>query len=298
MIPTLVSPEWLSDHISDPNVKVVDASWHMPKLKRDAQKEFLEAHIPGAAPLFLKMVCDSASPLPHTIPRAHAFTKAVTQAGITMKDHVIVYDASGVFAAPRVWWQFLHFSYTHVSILNGGLPAWQAKGYPTESGPTTVKPVTTSAFHSEPRPEMVVTLEDVRKYAHDIQAGKTPSGRITAMIDARPEPRFLGTVPEPRPGLLRGHVPGATNLPRGKLMNGSRITTDRASLLRLFESIGTDPSVPGLAISCGSGTTSCMVLLAAVLATGKKPDEFMIYNGSSSEWLLPQLENPIECQDC
>ena len=45
---TLVSTDWLAQHLKDPDLRILDASWHMPDAGRDARAEYEAGHIPGA----------------------------------------------------------------------------------------------------------------------------------------------------------------------------------------------------------------------------------------------------------
>ncbi|MEM6904219.1 MAG: rhodanese-like domain-containing protein, partial [Pseudomonadota bacterium] len=60
----LVEPDWLADHLSDPNIKVIDASFHLPNSGRSVTAEFVAGHIPGAVLFDIEAVRDTASELP------------------------------------------------------------------------------------------------------------------------------------------------------------------------------------------------------------------------------------------
>ena len=63
----LVSTDWLSQHLTDPTVIVLDASYYLANHKRDAQAEFLAGHIPGAQRFDIDAVSDKSNPLPHML---------------------------------------------------------------------------------------------------------------------------------------------------------------------------------------------------------------------------------------
>src|SRR5207302_377422 len=130
----LVTPEWLAQHLGRRDVRVVDGSWHIPQLKRDARAEFAEAHVPGAVFFDIDAIADKRTSLPHMLPRASEFARKVGQLGIGDRDRVIVYDSRGVASAARVWWTFRAFGHDAVAVLDGGLPRWRAEGRPVESG--------------------------------------------------------------------------------------------------------------------------------------------------------------------
>ena len=103
--------------------------------------------------------------------------------------------------------------------------------------------------------------------------------RTAQLIDARPAPRFEGHVDEPRPGLRRGHIPGALNVPWTEIVEDGHLK-DSAALREIFSRRGVDPKRPTI-VSCGSGVTAAVVILA-LRALGA-PD-VTLYDGSWSEW--------------
>src|SRR5437660_12094792 len=136
----LVTTEWLAKHRDEPDVRVVDGTWHMPQLGRDARAEFLAAHIPGAVFFDIDAIADHTTTLPHMLPSAEAFAAAVGALGLGSGDRIIVYDVRGVVSAARVWWTFRAFGHDAVAVLDGGLPRWRAEGRPVESGTPAPKP--------------------------------------------------------------------------------------------------------------------------------------------------------------
>jgi thiosulfate/3-mercaptopyruvate sulfurtransferase len=136
----LVTPEWLARNLTRRDVRIVDGSWHMPQLKRDPRAEFAAAHIPGAVFFDIDAIADHATSLPHMLPSAREFARAVGGLGIGARDRVIVYDSRGVASAARVWWTFRAFGHDAVAVLDGGLPRWRAEGRPVESGTPAPRP--------------------------------------------------------------------------------------------------------------------------------------------------------------
>src|SRR6267142_583068 len=130
----LVDTQWLAAHQGAPDLVVVDASYYIPTTKRDAETEYLAGHIPGAVRFDIEAIADHANPLPHMLPGADAFGRAVGALGIGDQDTIVVYDGAGMFASPRVWWTFRVFGAEKVVILAGGLPRWKAEGRPIEPG--------------------------------------------------------------------------------------------------------------------------------------------------------------------
>jgi thiosulfate/3-mercaptopyruvate sulfurtransferase len=136
----LVTTDWLAANLGRRTVRVVDGSWHMPHLKRDARAEFEAAHVPGAVFFDIDAIADTSSPLPHMLPTARTFAARVGALGIGARDLVVAYDTRGVVSAARVWWTFRAFGHDRVAVLHGGLPKWRAEGRPVESGAPAPKP--------------------------------------------------------------------------------------------------------------------------------------------------------------
>ena len=263
-----VSTSWLQEHLADPNLVVVDASWYLPTQNRDADAEYLEGHIPGAVRFDLDTVKDASSPYPHMLPSEQDFAAAASALGIGNETNVVVYDGLGLFSAPRVHWTFRIFGARNVRILEGGFPAWKAEGRPVEKGPQ--KPREKRKFVAALDVQAVASVKDVEC------AVKSGAAQI---VDARAADRFRGDAPEPRPGLRAGHIPGARSLPWGEIVENGRLK-DAAQIADAVKKAGIDPSRPIIA-SCGSGVSAVIVALG--LERIGQPVQ-AIYDGSWSEW--------------
>ena len=136
----LVSTQWLAEHLSAPDVRLVDASWFMPGVERDARAEYAQCHIPGAVFFDINAIADQTTDLPHMLPTAEAFAAAVGALGLGRDATIVVYDAHGIYSAPRVWWTLRTMGYARVFVLDGGLKAWLAEGRPVEAGAATPTP--------------------------------------------------------------------------------------------------------------------------------------------------------------
>jgi thiosulfate/3-mercaptopyruvate sulfurtransferase len=262
---SLVSTDWLAQHLGEPDLVVVDSSWHMPASGRSGRDEYLAAHIPGARFLDIEEVSDRSNPAPHMLPTAPEFGAAMERLGIGRDNRIIVYDNSPIRTAARGWFTLRHFGARQVAILDGGFQKWLAEGRPTESG----EPAHAGAeFDADERDEVVSKRQ--------LLAGEVHS----PLLDARGKGRFEATEPEPRPGMAGGHIPGARNLPFGKLYNEDGTFKAPDEVRRLFAEAGIDASQPFVA-SCGSGVTASSLVFAAHLLGN---DDAGLYDGSWSEW--------------
>jgi thiosulfate/3-mercaptopyruvate sulfurtransferase len=261
---SLVSTEWLAEHLADPGLTIVDCSWHMPSSGRSGRNEYLTAHIPGARFLGIDEVADKANPAPHMLPGADQFGDAMENLGIGSGDRIVVYDNSPIHTAARGWFTLRHFGARQVAILDGGMQKWLAEGRPTESGEAAPRE---GSFDAVEGPG-VVTKQQIL------------GGLDCAILDARGKGRFEATEPEPRAGLAGGHIPGSRNLPFGQLYREDGTFKSPQELRALFEQAGIDPAQP-FAASCGSGVTAAALVFAAHLIGN---DGGKTYDGSWSEW--------------
>ncbi|XP_058875389.1 3-mercaptopyruvate sulfurtransferase [Acipenser ruthenus] len=273
-IRALVSVKWLADAVKNkrvgPNLRVLDTSWYLPKLKRQPKKEFRERHIPGASFFDIDKCSDNTSPFDHMMPGECEFGEFVGNLGIGTGTHVVVYDASefGSFSAPRVWWMFRAFGHGSVSVLDGGLKAWVREGYQLTGEYTKPEPV---EFRAKLDRSRVKSYQDVLE--------NLESKRFQ-LVDARSVGRFRGIEPEPRDNTEPGHIPGSVSMPFPGFLSQSGEEKDPDQLREMFRKAGVDLSRP-LCATCGSGVTACHVALAAFLCG---QEEVAIYDGAWSEW--------------
>ena len=257
----------LAAKLGDPDLGVIDGSWHLPHTGRLGAVEFRLGHIPGAVFFDIDAIADLDSPLPHMLPKPDALAKAMSALGLGDGMRFVVYDVLGLYAAARVWWTLRAYGVEEVRILEGGLVKWIAENRPLETGDPHPKP---RSFSPRLNPRFVASLDEVRA------ALASGSAQV---VDARSAERFRGEAPEPRPGLKRGHIPGSFNLPFADVVEHGRLKSVDA-LKSVFAEHKVDLARPIIA-TCGSGVSAAILALAAEEAGGEVAG---LYDGSWSEW--------------
>ena len=268
MIDPLVTTQWLADWLDEPEVQILDATWFMPGQGKTGAASYAEGHIPGAVRFDIDQIADQSTDLPHMLPSANDFATMAGALGLRRDHIIVVYDAQGLFSAPRVWWMLRVMGFPEVFVLDGGLRKWRAEGRLIER---EAREFPASRLPSRIQPSLVSDLAAVHELLGSASA---------QIIDARPAGRFRGENPEPRAGLRSGHMPGARNLPWDAVVNADG-TLRRADELRsLFETAGVDLAAP-IVTTCGSGVSAS--LLALALARVSRSD-VAVYDGSWTEW--------------
>jgi len=266
----LVSTSWLNDNLD--KVKILDASWHLPNVKRDSFEEFKKNHISNSFFFDIDKNSNQKTSLPHMLPSKEDWQIIVSDLGIKNSDHIIVYDNSDVFSSCRVWYTFLYFGHDPdlISVLDGNFEKWLI-----EKRPVTQK--LSSIIKSN-----YVANENVSLVINKDQINQNIIDKKFQLIDARGEKRFKGLEPEPRKELRSGNIEGSINLPFKELINEDRTFKKKDKLTKIFElkkiSLEKD-----MAFTCGSGVTACILGLANSIISGKTP---VIYDGSWSEYGL------------
>jgi thiosulfate/3-mercaptopyruvate sulfurtransferase len=264
----------------------------MPAMKRDPEAVFLSERIPSSKRFNIDVVADKTTTLPHMFPTAAEFAKHMSKLGITHDTNVIIYDGLGMFSAARVWYTMKVFQHPRSAVLHGGFPRWKAEGMAIESGEATNSSKTEAPEETwEMKSNFVRSLSQVEGLLSEhssVSAGsKVGAHTLDLIVDARPAGRFTGEVPEPRPGLPSGHMPHSRSLPFLSLLQGPEkfnLYKSEGELRASFEEARVSLSHPSkIVASCGSGTSACIVLLAANLL-GRPLEEMALFDGSWTEY--------------
>ncbi|KAJ7107668.1 Rhodanese-like domain-containing protein [Mycena crocata] len=274
----LISPSNLANLMSQ-NAKtiVLDSSWFMPNSSRIAMSEFRAKRIPGSK--FLDLDSEGfTSPhelrLKHMLPSGQDFAKTCENFGIGPSSRVVIYDTHGVFSAPRALYTFRSYGHRNSSVLDGGLPRWEAEGFPVDVNDPTKGEVEAVQY-----PTPTLDAKAVRNYNQIVANStliplQTPGAEL--VVDARGRGRYMGTEPEPRPGLSSGHIPNSFSLPFNAFLqnntsqNGSPYTTllsEKQLRAAVVDALGPERSKAvfngnvSVIASCGSGMTAGILWL-------------------------------------
>ena len=265
---SLVSTDWLAEHINAPDVRVVDASWYMPAENRIPAEEYQAEHIPGAVFFDIDEIADTDSDLPHMMPSPEKFSSRVRKLGIGDGNRVVVYDGGMMMSACRVWWMLRTFGHEDVAILDGGINKWKAEGRPLEDLP----PV--------PRERHFTARLNTTMIRYVDQMLANIDSKKDQVVDARAQARFDGVAPEPREGLRGGHIPGSVCVPFIDIISEDKTMLPAADLKQAFESAGLELK-KSIVATCGSGVSAALLVFALHLI-GQR--QHAGYDGSWTEW--------------
>ncbi len=261
----IVSVSWLKENLDHPNLILLDAS--IPVVTENLKSKTSQI-IKGA--LFFDLKTTFSNPdayVPNTFPSSDRFEKGCRALGIDNKSLIIIYDSKGIYSSPRAWYMFKTMGHENVAILNGGLPEWlKHDGSYTNSYATTPS---LGNFKANFEYQRLISATEILEQLID---------KTYIIIDARSSDRFNGKIAEPRKDLRKGHIPTAVNIPYTSVLRDNKYLP-QIELKQLFEKINL--SNAPIILSCGSGITACIVLLAIHLISEQK---LHLYDGSWTEW--------------
>ena len=266
---SLVDTNWLENNLN--NVKIIDCSWHMPQVNRNAFEEFKKKHIPNSIFFDLDKNSKLDTDLPHMLTDKNLWEKIVSEMGIKNGDEIVIYDNSDVVSSCRCWYNFIYFGHNpeRVHVLNGGLKKWKKEHRATNNNLLNIKK---SNYKANEKKELVKNKLDI---------DENISLKKFTVIDARSKERFEGKIPEPRKGLRSGSIKNSFCLPFTDLINEDGTFADKDKILEKFKTIKCDLK-NNLVFTCGSGVTASVLALAYSLIDNKYMPT--IYDGSWSEY--------------
>ena len=275
---TLVSAEWLSLHLDDPDLVVLDCTVLIEQAEEggfrsvSGSANFGAGHIPTAGFADLKGdLSDGDSPLQFAVPTAEHFAAAMGALGVGDDTRVVLYDANGSVWAARVWWMLRWIGFDRAALLDGGLSAWTAEGRPLSTEPA-IRPA--RKLTAAVRPELIADRDEVLASIEDTAVN---------LIDALPEAHFRGEMSMyGRPG----HIPGASNVPVFSLVDDAGRYRPRDELAAIFDG---DRNTRAITY-CGGGIAASS---DAFIMTRLGFTDVAVYTASLQEWAADPA-NPLE----
>jgi thiosulfate/3-mercaptopyruvate sulfurtransferase len=274
---TLVTVDWLSQHLDDPDLVVLDCSVQLV-MKEDGGMEaesgrsrYEAGHIPTAGFADLTgELADPDSPLDFVLPDPRRFCEVMGNLGVGDDSRVVLYDGFNSMWATRVWWMLRWVGFDRAAVLDGGSGAWTAAGHEMSSEPATRE---SRRLTPSVRPEVVAHQSDVRAAIDD---------DAVMIVDVMPEPHYRGEMAlYGRPG----HIPTALNIPSMSLFADSGRFRSREELEAMFPA---DRSAP-IITYCGAGIAASA---SAFVLTRLGFTDVAVYMGSLQEWAA-NPENPL-----
>lgn len=235
--------------------------------QHDRRFAYLEGHIPGA--IYVDLQHDLAGEPGGTrgnrpMPSLEQIQAKAQDWGIHPDSQVVVYDDDHLLQAGRGWWILRWAGVRSVRLLDGGLDAWTAAGFPVDASvPTPERGTIRLTGNGMPQ----MDADEAARMAHD-----------AILLDSRGSVNYRGGPAEPGEP-AHGHIPGAINLPTPENLDKSGMTLPPEALRQRFLAAGVDGSTP-VGVYCGGGVSAAHQ--TAVLASIGIPAT--LYVGSWSAW--------------
>ena len=284
----LVETVWLAEHLSDDEVRIVDARW-----RGDGSSSALyqHGHLPGAVHLdwYHDLSWTDARGVRNLLLPPEPFAAVMEAAGIGNQTRVVAYAETDHSGAARLWWALHFYGHDQVAVLNGGWTRWVAEGWPVSNEVAHLSP---ARFTPLPRPHLLATATEI------VQALHEPDSQVR-LVDTRPAEQYSGQAiwtpdgslflpPEqhwivlPDQRVMRGgHIPGAAHLHATRLLNPADWTyLSPESIRSLATRAGLDPGQRVITY-CGVGISASLGLFALHLAGYRN---VALYDASWEEW--------------
>jgi len=274
----LVTTEWLETNLA--GVRVVDIRGHVRPASDplphyyNHREDYRKAHIPGAVFVdWVEEITDPDDPRHAQIAKPERYAEVMRRIGVSDETFVVAYDDAASMFAARLWWSLNYYGHTKVAVLNGGWQKWMAEGRVT-----TDEIPTFPAGHFTPHPTAPIYRSGEQVLA--------ALGSNQQLIDVRTPQEFHGEASRAKRG---GHIPGAINVPRGKLTDASGLLLPPDQLREQFAAAGVTDESDNVVFYCNGGVSASFGLLALHAAglANEKSDESAngsVYDGSWKDW--------------
>jgi thiosulfate/3-mercaptopyruvate sulfurtransferase len=266
---TIISPQALYDRLDSTDLVILDCRHSLADFGL-GRRLYDESHIPGA--FFAGVEEDLAGSKTgkngrHPLPDPQTFARFLRERGVNDATQIVAYDAGADMFAARLWFLCRWIGHDATAVLDGGLAAWNALGFPVTAA--LPEPAREGRLTTALRPDLVVEADFVLAHLDSEEM---------QLIDARALERFSGETEPMDP--VGGHIPGAKQRwfkdnfeADGRFKSPERLREE-------FAKSGLDSK--RTVHQCGSGVSSAVNHLAMVHA-GLEGSR--IYNGSWSEWV-------------
>jgi thiosulfate/3-mercaptopyruvate sulfurtransferase len=265
----LVDPAWLSEHLDDPNVVVIEIAG----LGQEQMQAYKSGHIAGALGWDWKsMLWDSHS---RDFPAPEDFARRLGAAGIG-NDTTVVFHGEPVQFGIYAWWAFTYCGHSHVKVLDGARHRWQSEGRPF----TADLPPSRNAVTYSP----AARREEMRMGRDEVLAALGRSGQV--ILDGRSGEEYrgerVGAPGNPDTGALRyGRIPGAKHLMFEELLNADKSFKPRDAMRAVVEARGAGAGADIITYCRMSHRATVLYFaLTELLGYGK----VRVYDGSWTEW--------------
>jgi thiosulfate/3-mercaptopyruvate sulfurtransferase len=265
----LVSAEWLSRHLDDPDLVVLDCTVKIEMTETgemraiNGRASYDAGHIPGAGFADLMVdLSDTDKPIGYAMPTPEQFCEAMGRLGVGDDSRVVLYDSSNTVWAARVWWMLRWVGFDDAALLDGGLAAWTEGDRPLSSDPAS-RPA--RKLTAAVRPELIADRDEVRAAIDD---------EDVHLIDSLPAPVYQGQMSMyARPG----HITSARNIPVLDLLDQSGRFRSLEELAAVHPEDRSDRYITycGAGIAA-SGSAFVMVRLGF--------EDVAVYTASLQEW--------------
>jgi thiosulfate/3-mercaptopyruvate sulfurtransferase len=260
---SLISPEALHERLADPRLRIADVRWYLGK-PGAGRAEYEQGHLPGA--VFVDLDADLSAPTGpgrHPLPDPAVFAARMGELGIGSGDLVVAYDDAGGGVAARLWWMLDDLGHRDEAVLDGGIGAWTAAGFPM----------------TQERPSWPPTHLELAGRWSGLIDRQTLTSRLgsVVLLDGRAGPRYRGEIEPVDP--VAGHIPSAISAPIGENLGPDGRFLPPTVLAERFHALGC--TAHEVVTSCGSGTNACQTALAMRVAGLPDP---LLYPGSYSDW--------------
>jgi thiosulfate/3-mercaptopyruvate sulfurtransferase len=275
---SLVSAEWLAQHMDDPDLVVLDCTVKIEPTGEGGMRAvsgraaYDADHIPGAGFADLMVdLADTSKPIGFAVPTPERFCAAMGALGVGDGSRVVLYDSNNSVWAARVWWMLRWIGFDNAALLDGGLKGWTEGGRPLSSDPVqrseeTLSPAVRPKLIAD-RDEVFASIEDDRVHLIDSLPAQSYRGEMT--MYARP-----------------GHIPSAVNIPVLDSFDESGRFKSQQELAAFYPADRSERYIT----YCGGGIAASG---SAFVMTRLGFTDVAVYTASLQEWTADPA-NPME----